>query len=86
MTELKKVPYGLSHFTIQLELGFWSNFCFSVRLGNSGLKVSKIILGAMSYGDKRWQEWVLEENEAIEHFKFASVMSLKRRISMNLTF
>ena len=40
----------------------------------------------MSYGDKRWQEWVLEENEAIEHFKFASVMSLKRRISMNLTF
>ncbi|KAJ6083868.1 hypothetical protein N7467_008003 [Penicillium canescens] len=41
-----------------------------VRLGNSGLKISKIILGAMSFGSKKWQEWVLEEDEAlslIEH-------------------
>jgi aryl-alcohol dehydrogenase-like predicted oxidoreductase len=35
------------------------------RLGNSGLKVSKVILGAMSYGSKEWQEWVLEEAEAL---------------------
>ncbi|KAI0365125.1 oxidoreductase [Pilatotrama ljubarskyi] len=42
-----------------------------VRLGNSGLKVSKIILGCMSYGDPRWQEWVLGEEEAIKHIKFA---------------
>ncbi|EKM52798.1 uncharacterized protein PHACADRAFT_261431 [Phanerochaete carnosa HHB-10118-sp] len=42
-----------------------------VRLGNSGLKVSKIILGCMSYGLKGWQEWVLDEEEAIEHIKFA---------------
>ncbi|KAI0737383.1 Aldo/keto reductase [Daedaleopsis nitida] len=42
-----------------------------VRLGNSGLKVSKIILGCMSYGDPRWQEWVLPEDEAIKHIKFA---------------
>jgi predicted aldo/keto reductase-like oxidoreductase len=35
------------------------------RLGNSGLKVSKIILGAMSYGSKKWAEWVLEEEEAL---------------------
>lgn len=27
-----------------------------VRLGNSGLKVSKIILGCMSYGSPEWQE------------------------------
>lgn len=35
------------------------------RLGKSGLKVSKIILGAMSFGSKDWQEWVLEEGEAL---------------------
>lgn len=42
-----------------------------VRLGNSGLKVSKIILGCMSYGLKGWQPWVLDEEEAIEHIKYA---------------
>ncbi|KAL4244356.1 NADP-dependent oxidoreductase domain superfamily protein [Abortiporus biennis] len=42
-----------------------------VRLGNSGLKVSRIILGCMSYGSKGWQAWVLEEDEAIKHIKFA---------------
>ena len=43
----------------------------AVRLGNSGLKVSKIILGTMQYGDKNWQEWVLDEEQAIEHIKYA---------------
>ncbi|KAH8980538.1 Aldo/keto reductase [Lactarius akahatsu] len=42
-----------------------------VRLGKSGLKVSRIILGMMSYGDPHWQRWVLGEKEAIEHVKFA---------------
>ncbi|KAH9042779.1 aryl-alcohol dehydrogenase [Lactarius pseudohatsudake] len=42
-----------------------------IRLGKSGLKVSRIILGMMSYGDPRWQPWVLGEKEAIEHVKFA---------------
>ncbi|KAI1795459.1 Aldo/keto reductase [Ganoderma leucocontextum] len=42
-----------------------------VRLGNSGLKVSKIILGCMSYGTPEWQDWVLPEEEAIKHIKFA---------------
>jgi aryl-alcohol dehydrogenase-like predicted oxidoreductase len=35
------------------------------RLGRSGLKVSKVILGAMSFGSKDWQKWVLEEDEAL---------------------
>ena len=43
----------------------------TVRLGKSGLKVSRIILGMMSYGEARWQGWVLGEKEAIEHVKFA---------------
>ncbi|KAL1936891.1 hypothetical protein VTO73DRAFT_4845 [Trametes versicolor] len=42
-----------------------------VRLGNSGLKVSKIILGCMSYGSPEWQDWVLGEEESIKHIKFA---------------
>ncbi|GJE95553.1 aryl-alcohol dehydrogenase [Phanerochaete sordida] len=42
-----------------------------VRLGNSGLKVSRIILGTMQYGDKGWQEWALGEEEAVEHIKYA---------------
>ncbi|KAG6872696.1 hypothetical protein C0995_007490 [Termitomyces sp. Mi166 len=42
-----------------------------VRLGNSGLKVSRIILGTMQYGSSKWQEWVLGEEEAIKHIKFA---------------
>ncbi len=34
-----------------------------VRLGSSGLQVSRICLGAMSYGTKAWRPWVLEEAE-----------------------
>ncbi|CCO36379.1 Putative aryl-alcohol dehydrogenase C977.14c [Rhizoctonia solani AG-1 IB] len=42
-----------------------------VRLGNSGLKVSRLILGLGSYGEKSWQKWVAEEKEGIEHIKAA---------------
>jgi aryl-alcohol dehydrogenase (NADP+) len=35
-----------------------------VRLGTTGLKVSRLCLGAMTYGSKRWREWVLEEKES----------------------
>lgn len=33
------------------------------RLGNTGLKVSRICLGMMSYGDTKWREWVLSEEQ-----------------------
>ncbi|KAF2116344.1 NADP-dependent oxidoreductase domain-containing protein [Lophiotrema nucula] len=36
-----------------------------VNLGKSGLKVSKVILGAMSYGSSKWQQWVLDEAESL---------------------
>ncbi|KAF9537715.1 Aldo/keto reductase [Agrocybe pediades] len=42
-----------------------------VRLGTSGLKVSKIILGCMSYGSPKWDGWVLPEEESIKHIKAA---------------
>ncbi len=35
-----------------------------VNLGRTGLKVSRLCLGMMSYGAKSWREWVLEEGES----------------------
>ncbi|KAG9048302.1 hypothetical protein FS837_000301 [Tulasnella sp. UAMH 9824] len=42
-----------------------------VRLGKSGLKVSKIILGCMSYGHPDWSGWILGEEEGIKQIKAA---------------
>ncbi|HKW73882.1 MAG TPA: aldo/keto reductase [Terriglobales bacterium] len=33
------------------------------NLGCTGTKVSRICLGCMTYGTKKWREWVLEEEE-----------------------
>ena len=38
------------------------------KLGRTGLSVSRICLGCMSYGDKKWRDWVLTVEEAREHF------------------
>ena len=35
-----------------------------VNLGSAGLKVSRLCLGTMTYGSKRWREWVLDEEES----------------------
>jgi len=35
-----------------------------VRLGATGLKVSRLCLGAMTYGTSRWRPWVLDEAES----------------------
>ena len=42
-----------------------------IKLGKTGLSVSRICLGCMSYGDKRWREWVITGDEAREHFAAA---------------
>src|SRR5579883_2686486 len=42
-----------------------------VRLGRTGLKVSPLCLGTMTYGSKRWREWVLEEQESRPFFRRA---------------
>ncbi|KAG4426367.1 hypothetical protein IFR04_000550 [Cadophora malorum] len=41
------------------------------RLGKSGLKISKVIFGCMSFGSSKWQEWVIEEKEALPLLKHA---------------
>src|SRR3979490_1304419 len=41
------------------------------KLGKTGMSVSRICLGCMSYGAKKWRDWVLEMDEAREHFSAA---------------
>ena len=41
------------------------------RLGSSGLEVSRICLGCMSYGTSAWRPWVLDEGEARPFFRRA---------------
>jgi aryl-alcohol dehydrogenase-like predicted oxidoreductase len=35
-----------------------------VNLGRTGLKVSRLCLGCMSYGSREWRDWVLPEEES----------------------
>jgi aryl-alcohol dehydrogenase (NADP+) len=35
-----------------------------VNLGATGVKVSRLCLGMMTYGSKQWREWMLDEDEA----------------------
>jgi 1-deoxyxylulose-5-phosphate synthase len=49
-----------------------------VRLGNTGTKVSRLCLGAMTYGSKKWREWVLEEEE--------SRPFIQRALELGITF
>jgi 1-deoxyxylulose-5-phosphate synthase len=36
----------------------------TVRFGKTGMKVSRLCLGCMTYGAKSWREWVLDEAES----------------------
>ncbi len=42
-----------------------------VRLGKTGMKVSRICLGCMTYGTSKWRDWVLNEDESRPFFKRA---------------
>src|SRR4051795_3251847 len=39
--------------------------------GSTGVKVSRICLGCMTYGTKKWRQWVLEEEESRPFIKQA---------------
>src|SRR5262244_3346767 len=41
------------------------------KLGNTGVTVSRICLGCMSYGDGKWREWTVSADEARDHFALA---------------
>ena len=42
-----------------------------VRLGSTGLKVSRLCLGTMTYGTPAWRPWVLDESASRPFFKRA---------------
>src|SRR5713101_4894861 len=42
-----------------------------VNLGSTGLKVSRLCLGTMTYGSKKWRQWNLEEEESRPFFRRA---------------
>jgi 1-deoxyxylulose-5-phosphate synthase len=42
-----------------------------VRLGSTGLKVSRICLGTMTYGTSQWRPWVLDEGDSRPFLKRA---------------
>ena len=42
-----------------------------VRLGVTGLKVSKICLGTMTYGSPTWRDWVLDEAASLPFYRRA---------------
>lgn len=41
------------------------------NLGKTGMKVSRLCLGMMSYGSKKWRAWVLEKDDAKPFIKRA---------------
>ena len=42
-----------------------------VRLGNTGVRVSRICLGVMTYGSPKWRPWVLDEEQSRPFLKSA---------------
>ncbi len=42
-----------------------------VNLGKTGLKVSRICLGTMTYGTSKWRDWVLDEDDCRPFIKRA---------------
>ena len=49
-----------------------------VRLGSTGLKVSRVCLGCMTYGSSKWRAWVLDEE--------ASRPLLRRALELGVNF
>ncbi|MEV0732463.1 aldo/keto reductase [Polymorphospora sp. NPDC050346] len=49
-----------------------------VRLGGTGLKVSRVCLGMMSYGSSAWRDWVLEYDAALP--------LVRRAVELGVTF
>jgi len=49
-----------------------------VRLGTTGVKVSRLCLGMMTYGSRQWREWVLDEE--------ASKPLIRRAIEAGINF
>src|SRR5579871_3203099 len=49
-----------------------------VALGKTGMKVTRLCLGMMTYGSKNWRQWVLNEEEGRP--------IIKKAIELGITF
>lgn len=47
-------------------------------LGNTGMTVSRLCLGCMSFGSTKWEVWVLEKDDALP--------IIERAIDLGITF
>ena len=56
-----------------------------VKLGKTGLRVSRLCLGMMSYGSKQEREWHLDENEALPFVKRALDAGITRQLALSLS-
>lgn len=54
-----------SSMPASLKASFESTKVSYAQLGKSGLRVSVPILGAMSFGSKEWQDWVVDDESAV---------------------
>lgn len=43
----------------------------TVKFGSTGLRVSQLCLGCMSYGSSTWRDWVLDEKASLPFFRRA---------------
>lgn len=42
-----------------------------IRLGNTGMKVSRLCLGTMTYGTSQWRDWILDEEDSLPFYRRA---------------
>jgi 1-deoxyxylulose-5-phosphate synthase len=47
-----------------------------VNLGKAGIKVSRICLGTMTFGSRKWRSWMLEEQEAGPIYRRAAELGI----------
>jgi 1-deoxyxylulose-5-phosphate synthase len=64
MVRIPRVPvYNQVNFHLENHLKEEENMQYT-HLGKSGLKVSRLCLGMMTYGTPKWRDWVLEEEQS----------------------
>lgn len=51
-----------------------------VKLGQSGLKVSRLCLGTMNMGSKEWKPWIFDEKKVSRSLHMRSIWVLTSSI------
>src|SRR5258708_4649245 len=85
----QRIAANPSEFALNFPPAHSEEVMETTRLGKTGLKVSRICLGTMTYGSPNWRDWVLGEEESrpfikkaleagINFFDSADVYSLGR--------